>query len=140
MSEAKTEVKIDSSKLDKNIAMLEKDMEQHRENGVDTKKEQVSLLQLYYKLRRIAFVDSQSLLITLITNFVVINTITLIISNINGIIDFSPIMLLTLVACFVLANLFLLRAIKAWVALRATKIKQRIKDATATLTALADHK
>lgn len=140
MHQKKTSLEINKSQLDKNIAMLEKDMEKDPERSAEIRKEQESLLQLYYKLRRVAFVDSQRLLITVITNFAVINTIILIISGINGIIDFSLIKLFTLFVCSFSAHLFFLGFIKAWVAIRATKINQRIKDTIATLTALGDHK
>ena len=138
MHQKKMSLEIDNSQLDKNIAMLEKDMEKHPERSAEIRKEQANLLRLFYKLRQVAFVKSKSTLISMVTNFIVFNGAALTISNIKGPVEFNLIMLITLFVCLILANVFLLKAIKAWAVKKTIKTNQQIEDSKTTLRVLDD--
>lgn len=138
MSNQKASLEIDTLKLESNINRLEKDMQQHPTRADAIKEEQAKLLQLFYKLRKVAFVKRKSSLISMVVNFIIFNTVALVISGVKGPIEFSPLMLITLFVCLLLANLFLLRAIKSWTLKQTIKTNQRIEDTKVTLLVLDD--
>lgn len=114
------------SDIEAGIKLIEKDIAGNREVNVQVKQAQKDVVKLFKELKILTMLNSKSGIIIPIINFFIINIAVHSASPGSEKIEFSLTMLVALVVAIILANIFMAKAVKAWVIKRSTDIEDKL--------------
>lgn len=116
------------SDIEAGIKLIEKDIAGNREVNVQVKQAQKDVVKLFKELKILTALNSKSGIIIPIINFFVINIAIHSASPGPEKIEFSLTMLVALVIAIILANIFMAKAVKAWVIKRSADIEDKLNE------------